>query len=636
MTLVPEKSTREIFNEEIYSRYNNFSSNLPKITGTEDNKTLSFLQILTDLRKNKISSLVPILPFVFSLRGKPYTLRDHFPFEPFFRFRLPNEIILKTARQVSKSTSLATSSIITSAAQPYFNTLTITPLFEMIRRFSTQYVKNFIEQSPIRNVLFDANCSKSVLTKTFRNGSSMIFSYAFLDAERVRGITADRVIIDEVQDVNYELLDVIFETISASKWQLKQFAGTPKSISNTAHRLWLRSSMAEWCTKCPQQGCGHWNIASIDYDLLDMLGPVHDNISEKEPGLVCAKCRKPLNPRLGGWEHRSTDKELRWQFSGYHVPQPIMPMHYADKQSWKKLILKSQGYGGITQTTFFNEVLGEAWDVGLKILSETEIRNACSLPWKRDRQEALKYVKRYKQIIMSVDWGGGGGEVSPSTGRTQRTSFTSLAMLGLKDNGKIDCIYGERLFMTLAWEEETEIILNLYKQFNCTHLVHDYNGSGYGRTILIKQAGFPEKRLVNVSYVGGGKTQIVTRDPAYPDRPHDVWRVDKPQSLIFTCMAIKHGWIRFFAYDCEKKDAGGIMDDFLAFFEEKSTSKVGTDLYYISTYDGVSDDFAQAVNMGVTMLWFMNKAWPNLAFTNKFKISKEDREKIDPTNLTEN
>lgn len=68
-------------------------------------------------------TLKPLLPLLLSIRGKPYHLHDHFPFAPFFRTRMPRTTLLKTGRQVSKSTSLAAQGVLFSNCIPYFSTL---------------------------------------------------------------------------------------------------------------------------------------------------------------------------------------------------------------------------------------------------------------------------------------------------------------------------------------------------------------------------------------------------------------------------------------------------------------------------------------------------------------------------------
>lgn len=144
-----------------------------------------------------LPTLEPLLPCLLRLKGKPFNLDRHFPFEPFYNTMMPKKIVLKSGRQVSKSTSLAAQGIIRANSIPFFNTLFVTPLYEMVRRFSSNYVKDFIEQSPFRKLWTCNSVSANVLQRTFRNKSTMFFSYAFMNADRTRGINADCMVVDE-------------------------------------------------------------------------------------------------------------------------------------------------------------------------------------------------------------------------------------------------------------------------------------------------------------------------------------------------------------------------------------------------------------------------------------------------------
>lgn len=607
--------------DAISLRARTLEENLPQLTGFEDDDTRRLILANRYLRKAKIPTLKPVLPLLLQLKGKPYTLQNYFPFEPFFRTRMARTTLLKTGRQVSKSTSLAAQGVVFSNSIPYFSTLYVTPLFEMVRRFSHQYVREFIERSPAKRLFMGKKTMNSVLQRSFRNGSTMFFSYAFLDAERTRGIPADKNVIDEIQDMQHEFLQIIHETLSGSPWAIRQYAGTPKSLDNTMERVWQDSSQAEWAIKCHHGGCGHWNIPSMYWDLLDMIGPWHRNISEKEPGVVCAKCRKPLNPRSGRWVHQYPER--RWLFAGYHVPQIIMPLHYANNEKWDILVGKMQGRGNTTMTTFLNEVCGESCDTGSKLVTVTDLKNAAVLPWKNSWEEATKHLKRYTHRILAVDWGGGGGRVGTSkkdADKRMRTSFTTLAVLGRTPDRKLDVIWGYRSIKTHDWEWEARLCIEAIQKFKCSHIVHDYGGAGTGREVLIRQAGFPYSNIIPVKYHGSASHNIMTLHDATEDHPRDWYSVDKSRSLVTTCMCIKHGIIRFYEYDYRSADDAGLLHDFLALIEEKVTSRIATDAYYISSNPNASDDFAQAVNIGACALWYMNNDWPDIAEAARFKL----------------
>lgn len=591
----------------------------PEIVGYTNDNVRKVLKLQHALVASGTPTLKPLLPLILSLKGKPYSLDNYFPFEPFFRTRLPRATLLKTGRQVSKSTSLAAQGILTAISFPYFSTLYVTPLFEMIRRFSHNYVREFIESSPTKELLVNENLAQNVLQRQFSNGSNMYFSYAFLDAERTRGIPADKNAIDEVQDVQYDLLQIIHETLSGSSYAIKQYSGTPKTQENCIQKLWEDSSQAEWVIKCHHAGCGYWNVPSFAHDLLAMIGPAHDGICEKIPGVVCAKCRRFINPRAGRWIH--SYPERRWSFSGYHVPQIILPLHYASSEKWGLLVGKMEGRGNTTFTTFLNEVCGESHDEGSKLLSKSDLEAACVLPWPNDWRQAVNHTGDYIRRVLAVDWGGGGGSLSTSKeGGKTRTSFTALAVLGFKANGNIDIIWGMRSLKTHDYFYEAQLVVETLNRFKCTHLVHDYGGAGAIRETLIWQAGWPAENIVPIAYHATAKHNIMNFHPATESHPRHWYSVDKSRSLVLTAQCIKFGVIKAFQYDYKAADDPGLLHDFLALVEDKIDGRGTTDKYLIVRHPNLSDDFAQAVNIGCCALWHIARQWPDLSATMKFHI----------------
>jgi hypothetical protein len=573
-------------------------------------------------------TLQPLLPLLLSIRGKPYHLHDHFPFAPFFRTRMARKTLLKTGRQVSKSTSLAAQGVLFSNCIPYFSTLFLTPLFEMVRRFSQNYVAPFIETSPVGKLFTNEHTINNVLQRSFKNRSQMIFSFAYLDAERTRGISADKNVIDEIQDMDISFLPIIHETISASRsWGIIQYAGTPKTLDNTIERLWIDSSMAEWLIKCPHGGCGHWNIPSLEYDLLKMIGPVHSEISEACPGVICSKCAKSINPRpsyqggTGRWVHREPSK--RWSYAGYHVPQIIMPMHYASVEKWQILVDKMNGKGNTPIHVFYNEVCGESWDSGSKLITVTDLKRAACLPWNNSLNQAQQNIDGYLYRFVAVDWGGGG--VSNGKSDLALQSYTSIAVCGLCPDGRVDVIYGFRSMHPHDHIREAKLIIGIMSAFRCSHVVHDYTGAGTVRETVLVQAGLPIRNILPVAYTGPAKGGLILFKPSIPKHPREHYTMDRNRALNYCCQFIKSGVIRFFGYDYRGSDDVGLLHDFLNLIEDKSESGSGRDTYKILRDPSGPDDFAQAVTMGTMMLFQMHGRFPDLSAYEDINISDDVR-----------
>lgn len=572
--------------------------------GKELNLTDRLVLFRKYVESGAIHTLEPLLPLMLTLKGEPYTLDQHFPFAPFFRTRKVPNMVAKAGRQVGKSATLSANAVIESNSISFFSTLFVTPLYEQARRLSSNYVRPFIEGSPVKSLFINTSTENSVLQRSFINESRIYFSFALLDADRVRGISADKMCIDEVQDMDPDHIPVIREVMSASKWNISWYTGTPKTEDNTIEKVcWQRSSQAEWFIPC--KACKFWNIPSKEFHIIEMIGPLKDNISENEPATICYKCRRPINPRDGRWVHRYPER--RWDFVGYHIPQIIMPMHYASKKKWAELLGKSRGAGNTTKAKFYNEVLGESFDEATKLVTETDLRKAAALPWKNDPDDYSPILKRlndYPFRALSVDWGGGGED---------EVSFTTVALLGWKGTGNIDVLWGRRLLTPHDHLGEAKECLKLYNTFKCHFIAHDYTGAGSLRETFINHAGVPLNRLIPIAYVRTAHRDLMSLHVATRQHPRDYHLLDKARSLQLTCNAIKLKVIKFFQYDYIDADNPGLLCDFLALIENKVETAHAGDVYTIIRNPTAKDDFAQAVNIGACALWHSTGSWPNLS-----------------------
>lgn len=575
---------------------------------------LSIMRKIYDMAP--INTLEPMLPLLFRFKKAPLTLKDYQPMAPLFRTDRPQHLVFKCSRQVGKSLSLASGGLAMASAIDNFNMLFVTPLQEQIKRFSINYVKQLIEDSPFRDKFTSEFGVNTMQQRSLPNGSTLHFSFASTSADRIRGINSDFVGFDEIQDFDADLLSVIAATAAASKYEYYQYTGTPKTLDNTLQGLWMDSSQAEWWVKCDH--CGEYNIPSLEYHLEEMIGPLHDDISEACPATICHKCKKPIFPRNGFWVHRYPER--RATNAGYHVPAIVLPLHFADKTKWASLLAKQQGAAQTSRAKFCNEVLGEAVDVGQKLVSMTELTAAGSLPWENNPEfpspEIFKRLGSYPYKILSADWGGGGKDM---------VSFSVLALMGMRPDGAIDVLWGKRFTASLDHHGEAVECLKLMKRFQVNYLVHDYTGAGALRETILHKAGVPINKIIPIQYVGSAKHNIINFIPACPQHPRDYYTVDKTRSLLYTIDAIKQNQLNFFRYDgslgsTEKKSAeekmsapSSLMNDFLALVEEKVTSASGADTYKIGRSLKASDDFAQAVNIGCVALWHLSGNWPNFA-----------------------
>lgn len=532
-----------------------------------------------------MQSASPIrLTSMLRLNGKPFTLAKHRFFEPMFYPNLPDRTLLVCARQVGKSTHIAAQGVLQAASIPRFKVLFMAPQFEQIRRFSHQYIRQFVHESYLKDAIMDKNCIDSVLHKSFKNGSEIWFSFALLSVDRIRGLAVDGIRIDEIQDLNPDFLDIVRECMSASERRSEMYAGTSKTIDNVIEQLRLQSSQAEWFMRC--EYCNHWNIPTVEgsgsgLTVMEMMLP---------DGLSCCKCKRPINPEKGQWVHKHAERA--GLFPSYHVPQVIAPVHYGNAKNWRQLLLKREL---MPKATFINEVLGEACDEGQRLVSQTEIQQVCVLPANsRDRaSEARKYSDR----ILGVDWGGKGSRFQ---------SMTAAAVACYSPGSQaIDIMFGHVFPPLMDSVIETKEVVELANMFKCTSIAHDVAVAGELRLSIMRDLGVPDGRLINCRYAGAGNLKgLVQFVPASDVNPNNYYNMDKSRVIAAVCLAIKNKSIRFPQYDSMVDSAGeNFLLHFLSVYEEVSESHFGAEKRFIKRNPGMPDDFIHAVAFAVISLW---------------------------------
>ena len=569
-------------------------------------------QFTEQCRSGIVKSFIPVLP-ILSLKGHPYSLRDYAPFEPIYKFEQPRRAYYKSGRQVAKTTNMAASAVLQVGTQPHFSLLFVAPRYEQVRRISANYVRPFIEQSIIHGQLQNKSVENSVLQKSFLNSSRMYFSFAFLDADRIRGLSVDGIMYDEIQDIDVDFIPIIREVITASvNFGMERFFGTPKTLDNTLQVLWERSSQAEWVIKC---GCGLDNIPSADHHLLKMIGP---------EGPICANCGRAINPRLGRWVHAISENIAT--DAGYHIPQIVLPLHYEDPkrpgqippratEKWLDLLKKRDRYD---KTKFMNEVLGESSDIGVKLVTITDIR-AVSVLNKNTRAEALKQCRKYSHRVLSVDWSGG-GESGLST--------TTYALTGRNlHNGKTECFYAARLHTSMGHADEAKQLLLEFQAFRCHLFAHDFGGAGTVRETLMIQAGLPADRIIPFVYVRASvKKMVEFKRPKDGSGERPYYTLDKARSLVLQATALKSQVVLLPEYASSKE----ITEDLLALMEDRHDSPGGADIFLIRRNPKLIDDFAHALNYGCVAIWHAFKCYPDLSMAAAIKLTPQQATFADP------
>jgi hypothetical protein len=572
------------------------------VTGPLSEFTLSIL--LPARRGDKIDNLSHLLPATLSIKGQPMSLDNHFAFRPLFATHVVPCVTYVAGRQVGKTRSVAARLILDSALHPGTESLVITPLQEQSDRLSSVIFRPMIEDSPVRAVLRPDGGAGNVRRREFANRSFIHFLYAFLDAERVRGASARIVYPDELQDIDPSFLPVIFSCQDGQDEPVVIQSGTAKTKDTALEAAWETSSQGIWHVKCGACGFDNRYCLEPEGHLIAVTGPVRSDVCEDRPGTLCKGCRIPINARDGRWVHRYPERLLSHQ--GYHVPQQMMPGHFARPLKWATLNGKMNGERGFTTGKFYNEVLGVPYDVAVKLLSVEDLRAAAKGVGPNTESDAELRAKsgRYIKIVIGIDWGGGGEDGA---------SRTKYAACGLRGDGTAEIFFGSQFPPSTDRVGEAQEILRVARKLRADILAHDYNGVGTASESAMTHLGWPLSAIAPITYRAGIGGKLLTYHKTGGNRVRGFYSLDKAESLQYLCSVVRDGWVRFFDYDHIDTGRPGLLHDFTALVEDEVETPTGRTYRIRKGRTAASDDFAHAVNYGLMALWEMTRSWPRLS-----------------------
>lgn len=399
--------------------------------------------------------------------------------------------------QVGKSLGLAGRMVTGSISQKYFTSLFMSPSQIQTKRFSSGYLDTFRESKYVNKYFVNHSDPGNVFEKTFSNKSKIYLSYGqtSADADRVRGLTADLMALDEIQDIQLESIPVIKEILNTSDYGYQLFTGTSKSTANTLEQLWLESNQMEFVKKCGK--CGKWVIPNEFNLMMEMVvNPNH---------MVCPHCHNEFNFIGGHWV--ATKNELsqgKGAKYGMHLPQLIFGANTrTGSRQWDDLYDKvQQSKNGVLYTaeTVANEIFGLATDLGSTSLSMSEAR-ACSFPelleWPRPDKSnvpatVLPLINSIHTTVLGVDW-----SVSGSEG-----SHTVVSVLGIDHSGRMILLYAKKLVGSHILTQVDEV-LAIARQYNCRMIGSD-RGVGVLQGELMQQK-YGAQRVIMCQYVSASK-----------------------------------------------------------------------------------------------------------------------------------
>ena len=470
------------------------------------------------------------------------------------------DTIFMCGRQIGKTMNLSRSEIADLIMVPHMQLLYVAPLQAQTQRYSTQYLNeaiaschmaNWLQRQSLENVLSDSKIVKSVHNHGFANGSGIQLTYAKTSSDRARGIYADRIDFDEIQDQLVDNIPIISESLTASSWGVRRFTGTAKTTDNTIESLWEESSMCEWVMKCP--ACNFWNIPNTEGKVLNMI---------QGDGVHCIKCGKLLNVRDGQFVAAHPDRHHL--FRGFHIPQIVVPAIVEDPYKWSTLTRKVLR---LPLPIVMQEILGISCSLGARIITQEDIDRNSTLP---SIKELQKRMHEYIFTVGGIDWGV-----------AEQDSFTVHTIIGVRADGNLDVLWARRF---VGFDPDTVLseVAQAHHFYHCRILAADY-GVGFTQNVMLEQRfGLP---VVQIMYTR--QNHLLAYNPTLG---HTRWTVDKTTALELLFLAIRYGRVKF----PPKEEFDIYTADLLSPYEEAVESG-GMDYRHFMRNPNRPDDFAHAL-----------------------------------------
>jgi hypothetical protein len=438
--------------------------------------------------------------------------------------------VIMAGRQVEKSTTLANTIIYRCCRIPGFMNLYVAPREkQQVRPFSNDRVKPVIKYSPYISTFMDKTCSDQVYDKSFNNGALLYFRSCYLNADATRGLSADQLCIDEIQDILPENIPVIEEIVSHSDHKFHIYSGTPKTTNDAMFYYWELSTQHEWMVKC--RHCSGWNYMGVE-----SIGPTY---------LQCTKCKKPIYATDGQWV--IMNREGTWE--GYRIPQLIVPwIKFHDPSGGEETIRSKQNR--YPPGKFANEVLGLPFDLGEKPITAAEVRECCNLRHPVTKEECKNltdpepWMQRFP-CFAGIDWGTGQS--------SEVTSYTVLTIGAMLYPG-VFCTFFCKKFegQEANLASQPRVITEICRRYN-VHLIGSDWGFGAAQNSILRET-WGLKRVAEFQYVGQQRRMIKF------DKETLRFTVDRTQIMTNFFRQIQQRKLQFFRWEEFKPYAQDILN----------------------------------------------------------------------------
>ena len=434
--------------------------------------------------------------------------------------------------------------------------------------------KNKKQQSHMQSLLDQsASANDSLHFKQFRGGNHLWIESTGIDADRIRGRTADVIFFDECQKISGQAIGNALKILTTAKYGkpskgVQIFVGTPKRKGSDFHKMWQTSSQQYYYLGCEK--CGdHFPLYTPESDEWEKIW-IHGYI------VKCTHCGHEQNKleaaERGKWVALKDADDPDCEMIGFHINQLYMPMFTREDIEKEK-----PGKHPInTERVFMNEVLGEFFQGDSSPITVDEIREHCADVERRFSPRFNSDNGLGQQFtILGIDYGARADLeqlANPDRVKTQGQSYSTAVVLQVKGPNLLSIEFATK-FKRNDIESKKGIIDQLMRQYNISLAIGDIGYSNDFSHLL--HTAYGDKYLVSRAHNKVNDTVKFNAD-AFPKEI--IFERDFYIGELFEQM--KKGQIRFPYGDYEK--IGWLIEHCASMEIKPSISKYGDpSLHYV-------------------------------------------------------
>lgn len=385
------------------------------------------------------------------------------------------------------------------------------PQLSLAQRFSQSKLDSLINNSTNdyinqqklgynpRTKKVSSNKPDNMTLKQFKGGCNLWVESLGNDGDRIRGMSIDVFIGDEIQDMSPTAIGVALKTLVQSKYGppgsgIQLYMGTPKQKGSYFEvGLWNQSDKRYYFLGCTNKTCNHYFMLSTpgteDWQKIWL----YDQI------VKCPECGNEEDKRVlvenGKWmpteQFDKDGKEKR--FIGYHVSQLYVP------RLNKKYILDQhpENNRASSERIYYNEALGEFYSGSDMPISRDEIYEKCRDP---ERSFSRTILPAERKTWMGVDWGGKVDSDNSSVGQ----SYSCVVVLSADSAGVLSVEFAYKMKST-DFQYKMNFIKEMYKNYSLRLAVADI---GYGHDIVSELQKIYGNRFISCMASGNIKKNV--------------------------------------------------------------------------------------------------------------------------------